>query len=462
MSGARLLGRYVVGERLGTGGLGEVYLAHVEGARGFRKRVVVKQVRSELAARPEVAALLLAEAEVVQRLAHGNIVQVLDVGVDAATPYLVMEHVDGVSLAELLADLRQQHAPLGLAAALFVAESVCAALAHAHAARDADDRPLGLVHRDITPGNILVSRDGVVKLTDFGIASLSAAADARPGTGTPGYAAPEQLAGATVDARADIHGLGVVFAELLARCPAPPPELVAIAVKASAPAPAQRFADASSLAAALETWRASQRILHEPAELAARVRDLQRRRSQVADQLGAALDHRARTARTAALPDRAPRRSPRRWLVAGAGTVLLTAGIFVATRDRGDDAATELATSTPVIPAIEPTPAAPPTSATKSVPEVPATSARTTVPDAALDARKKPSKPRPPAPGRLRVNLVPWAEASVDGRALGRTPITVELTPGRHRLVLVNPELGQRRDREVVIAGGADTRIVDW
>ncbi|MFY0533337.1 protein kinase domain-containing protein [Nannocystis pusilla] len=168
-----------------------MYLAHVEGASGFRKRLVVKQVRRELARRPDVAPLLLAEAEVVQRLAHGNIVQVLDVGVDDDAPYLVMEHVDGVSLAELARDLEQRDTHLGIAAALFVVESVAAALAHAHAARDGDDAPLGLVHRDVTPANILVSRDGVVKLTDFGIAALTTAArDVGPGFGTPATPPP--------------------------------------------------------------------------------------------------------------------------------------------------------------------------------------------------------------------------------------------------------------------------------
>nr|WP_276603271.1 serine/threonine protein kinase [Nannocystis pusilla] len=326
------MGRYVVGERLGSGGLGEVYLAHVDGAKGFRKRLVVKQVRRELARRADVAPLLLAEAEVVQRLAHGNIVQLLDVGVDDGAPYLVMEHVDGVSLAELACDLERRGAGLEIAAALFVVESVSAALAHAHAARDGDDRPLGLVHRDVTPANILVSRDGVVKLTDFGIAAVTAAArDVGPGPGTPGYAAPEQLAGGPVDARADVYALGVVLGQLL---PAGDDldGLRSIAARAAAAAPDERFPDVARFAAALEQWRAARRIPRDPGELAARVRDLLQRRDHVARHVGAALDQRLRPPRTAALPAPRARRRPLPWPVDAAAVVVLAGLAWFATR----------------------------------------------------------------------------------------------------------------------------------
>ncbi|MFZ6184669.1 protein kinase domain-containing protein [Nannocystis pusilla] len=332
MSEARRLGRYVVGERLGSGGLGEVYLAHVDGAKGFRKRLVVKQVRRELARRADVAPLLLAEAEVVQRLAHGNIVQLLDVGVDDGAPYLVMEHVDGVSLAELACDLERRGAGLEIAAALFVVESVSAALAHAHAARDGDDRPLGLVHRDVTPANILVSRDGVVKLTDFGIAAVTAAArDVGPGPGTPGYAAPEQLAGGPVDARADVYALGVVLGQLL---PAGDDldGVRSIAARAAAAAPDERFPDVARFAAALEQWRAARRIPREPGELAARVRDLLQRRDHVARHVGAALDQRLRPPRTAALPAPRARRRPLSWPIDAAAMVVLAGLAWFATR----------------------------------------------------------------------------------------------------------------------------------
>ncbi|MCY0988006.1 serine/threonine protein kinase [Nannocystis sp. ILAH1] len=460
MSEARRLGRYVIGERLGSGGLGEVYLAHVEGARGFRKRLVVKQVRRELARRPDVAPLLLAEAEVVQRLAHGNIVQVLDVGVDDDAPYLVMEHVDGVSLAELARDLEQRDTHLGIAAALFVVESVAAALAHAHAARDGDDAPLGLVHRDVTPANILVSRDGVVKLTDFGIAALTTAArDVGPGFGTPGYAAPEQLAGRPVDARADVYALGVVLGELLADTP-DTDEPRTIAARAASPAPHDRFPDISSLAAALEQWRASRRISHEPAELAACVRDLLHRRDHLARNVGAALDQRVRPPQTAALPAPRPRRRAPA-LAAAAALLGVLAGVVwlaVPTADAPALAPTIFAPEPePAVVPVAPEPAPPAPLAVTPPKPLPAPPTSPTV----APPRTRPTPARA-AHGRLLVNLVPWAEASVDGRTLGRTPLTVELAPGKHTLELQNPDLGQRRTRAITITRGADTHVTDW
>jgi tRNA A-37 threonylcarbamoyl transferase component Bud32 len=518
VSGARRLGRYEVGERLGSGGLGEVYLAHVEGARGFRKRVVIKQIRRELAARPEVASLLRAEAEVVQRLAHGNIVQVLDFGVEDGQAYVVMEHVDGVSLAALLADAGAR-AQLDVAAALFVVEAVCAALAHAHA------QP-GLVHRDVTPANILVSRDGVVKLTDFGIASLIATtADA----GTPGYAAPEQRAGRAVDARADVYALGVVLGELVA---GEDEALRAIARRARSPEREDRFASAEALAEALERWRAERGILRAAPGLALAVRGLQARRSRLADGVGVSLAQRGREAVTAALAPARPQRT-RRWALAGgalglgalawaavtlggaAEVVNGSAASVAAGRldERAGDAAhggapASAAGATIGAPSGDadakgdaPASAAGATIGTlvsdaDAKVDAPASAAGATigtpVSDAAADvgapasdarasdagvglgageqpaisggekSRSKTNKHSRREKGRLLLNLVPWAEASVDGRVLGRTPLAVDLAAGRYTMELVNPELGQRRTRTIIINGGGETRVTDW
>ncbi|MBL9100540.1 MAG: protein kinase [Myxococcales bacterium] len=547
MSGARRLGRYEVGERLGSGGLGEVYLAHVEGARGFRKRVVIKQIRRELAARPEVASLLRAEAEVVQRLAHGNIVQVLDFGVEDGQAYVVMEHVDGASLAALLADAGAR-AQLDAAAALFVVEAVCAALAHAHA------QP-GLVHRDVTPANILVSRDGVVKLTDFGIASLIATtADA----GTPGYAAPEQRAGRAVDARADVYALGVVLGELVA---GEDEALRAIARRASSPEREDRFASAEALAAALERWRAERGILRAAPGLALAVRGLQARSARLADGVGASLARRGREAVTAALAPARPRRA--RWVGLAGGAlglgalawaaVTLAGAAGTATREAAGEAANGSAASVAAgrlderagdaalggAPTSEagatigapfgdadakgdaPASAAGATIGTlvsdaDAKVDAPASAAGATIGAPSGDADAKGDAPASEATGgvlasdaaadvgapasdarasdagvglgageqpaisggeksklktikhsrrekgRLLLNLVPWAEASVDGRVLGRTPLAVDLAAGRYTMELVNPELGQRRTRTIIINGGGETRVTDW
>lgn len=476
VSGTRRLGRYEVGERVGSGGLAEVYVAHVEGAQGFRKRLVIKQLRSELHAHPEAFALLLAEAQLVQRLSHGNIVQVFDFGVDAQTPYLVMEHVDGISLADLLRDARERDAAIDASAALFVVESVCAALEYAHTAVDEAERPLGLVHRDVTPANILLSREGRVMLTDFGIARLSAVGAEGRAIGTPGYRAPEQAAGEAVDRRADVYSLGVVIAELAERVAEGPLRegLKGLAARASTVKVAERIADAGSLGRELELLRGA--VPRGAGELAERVRRVQRERQRVAHNVEAALKMRGRTAQTEALvgPPVASARPWARWVVMAVIVVVASwavwlvldaseplapaEGSLVAEGDEGvprDEVVVEAGAgaarreeetaSTGVA-----------TSATSAAIEV--TKASTVSP-----ARGDERAPRVrPVPGRLRVNVIPWAEASLDGAPIGRTPIDRRVAAGKHTLELRNPESGQRRAREIEVGRGGEVNITEW
>lgn len=470
VSGTNRLGRYVLGERVGTGGLAEVYTAYAEGAKGFRKRLVVKKLRRELLASDEAGGLLQAEAQLVQRLSHGNIVQVFDFGVEDGAPYVVMEHVDGVALAELVDDARARGEPLGAAAIRAVALSVCAALEYAHAAVDDDDRPLGLVHRDIAPANVLVSREGLVKLTDFGIARVGASGpDAR---GTPGYAAPEQLAGRTVDARADLHGLGVVLAELAAGLPDPPREaLRAIAARAGAPAPEDRFASAQELARALASVLTSE--LGGREELAARVRHIQTSRKHAADRLDAALG--GGGPRTVALAP-APRRSRR--ATAPIGLALLSLGVVTILGAQpweaplavsSADAASE-PTSPPTSPPIEPPrptepPVEPVVAGTPPAAPLDVPVARPAPAPVARSAPRgdaRPPRDPPREPGRLRVNLIPFAEVRLDGRPLGRTPIDERVAPGRHTLELHHPGSGQRRERTIELAAGGEVLVSTW
>ena len=212
-----MLGRYRIGERIGSGGTAEVFRAEVEGAEGFAKTLVVKCLRPALADEPELVEGLAREAKLAQRLHHGNIVQVLDFGVQDGRPYVVMEHVDGCSLHELCADLRRRGERMELPEALFVVEEVAAALRYAHGLTDDQGVPLRLVHRDVKPRNVLVSREGVVKLADFGIAKLAGDhGDTLPGVikGTPAWLAPEQALGRVVDARTDVFALGRLLREL--------------------------------------------------------------------------------------------------------------------------------------------------------------------------------------------------------------------------------------------------------
>lgn len=202
--------------------MAEVYEARRPGPRGFAKRVALKRILPQLAMDQRLVRMFCAEARVHAALAHPNLVSVLDFGEAEGELYLVMEYVDGVALSEVLRGVMARKRAVELGPALHIAREVAAGLAYAHQYRDDDDAPLGVVHRDVAPNNILLGRAGEVKLTDFGIVH-SAWSDVRtaPGElrGKIGYVSPEQVRGQPVDARTDLFSLGVVLAELLLGAP---------------------------------------------------------------------------------------------------------------------------------------------------------------------------------------------------------------------------------------------------
>jgi len=213
-----MLGPYVLGDRLGLGGMAEVYVAHRAGPRGFAKRFAVKRILPELAQDARFVAMFCDEARICAALCHPNIVQVLDFGESHGQLFMAMEFVDGVSLARLLRSVsaRRERFPLGTA--LHIAHEVLRGLGFAHEARDEHGRPLGIVHRDVSPGNVLLGRAGEVKLGDFGIVR-SEFVDRRtyPGElkGKVGYMSPEQVMGTDVDPRSDLFTVGIILAEML-------------------------------------------------------------------------------------------------------------------------------------------------------------------------------------------------------------------------------------------------------
>lgn len=207
------LGGYRVLARIGTGGMAEVFAGERVGASGFRKPVAIKVLLPERADEPELQRLLIAEAKLGATLHHANLVEVLDLGVDAGRYFMVMERVDGLDLRRCLARGRPQPG-----VALAIVEAVAAALAYLHRAGDGHGRPLGLVHRDVTPSNILLAHDGEVKLADYGIAKATAhASQTAAGVvrGKFSYLSPEQVDGAPLSGRSDQFALGVVLVELL-------------------------------------------------------------------------------------------------------------------------------------------------------------------------------------------------------------------------------------------------------
>ncbi|MGO9764908.1 MAG: serine/threonine-protein kinase [Myxococcaceae bacterium] len=209
------MGRYVVRRKIAEGGMAEIFLAASRGPEGFEKEVVIKRIRSALADDPSFVQMFIAEARVASKLNHPNIVHIFDFDQHGDSYYLAMEYVRGKSLAEVQRRTRERQAQLPTVLAAQIALEVARGLAYAHRMTD-HGQPLNLVHRDVTPHNILISYDGSVKLTDFGIAKAgNRATTAGMLKGKFAYMSPEQSRGEPVDARTDIFALGITLWELL-------------------------------------------------------------------------------------------------------------------------------------------------------------------------------------------------------------------------------------------------------
>jgi tRNA A-37 threonylcarbamoyl transferase component Bud32 len=213
------LGRYELLARLAAGGMGEIFLARLEGAAGFEKLFVIKRILPHLADDERFRGMLIAEARLASRMTHANICQVYELGETDGQLYIAMEYLEGVTLLSLLRKASKDAGKLDLGFIAGVTQQVTDALHYAHDLRDRDGNPLGIVHRDVTPTNVMLTDAGVVKVLDFGIAKVKdASAHTQTGTvkGKYAYMAPEQLRGAVVDRRADVFALGVVLYEMLA------------------------------------------------------------------------------------------------------------------------------------------------------------------------------------------------------------------------------------------------------
>jgi len=213
-----MLGPYELIQRIATGGMAEVYLSRRAGPHGFQKVVAVKRILPQLAQDTDFVAMFIDEARVCARLAHPNIVQVFDFGEHDGELYMAMEYVDGTTAARLVRAAASRGEDVPLDAAIYIVLSVLRGLDYAHNARDDENRPLALVHRDVSPGNVLIDRSGAVKLTDFGIAraaEIERRTDAGQLKGKLGYMSPEQVVGRELDARSDLFTAAIVLAELV-------------------------------------------------------------------------------------------------------------------------------------------------------------------------------------------------------------------------------------------------------
>jgi len=212
------LGRYELLQPLGVGGMAQVFKARALGPGGFRRDVVVKRILPEHGRDSEFIRMFVDEAKILGMLHHPNVVQVYDFGEDNGVLFLALEYVEGPSLSRVLRTLRGANKRMPPPIVAFVAREICRALACVHELRDDKGRPLGAIHRDVTPSNVVLTPAGEVKLLDFGVATFKDALQAtKSGTvkGKPAYLAPEQLEGKSIDGRVDVFALGIVMHEML-------------------------------------------------------------------------------------------------------------------------------------------------------------------------------------------------------------------------------------------------------
>ncbi|MBL8955576.1 MAG: serine/threonine protein kinase [Myxococcaceae bacterium] len=423
--------------------------------RSDQQLVAVKVLLPELAEDPRLLELFLYEARLAARLSHPNICQVFDAGEDGGRHFMVLEYLAGQTLGRVVRRGLRVARPLPARLAAFVVARAAEALAYAHERVGDDGVALNIVHRDVSPGNVMVTYDGQVKLLDFGIAR---AADRKFRTrtgevrGKLAYMSPEQIAEADADARSDIFALGAVLHECVTGTSPFEAEtdLATIEAVLRRPVPAlPPEADprvAEVVARCLERDRTkrpqSARELVGPldalggtaAELRAYVLELFE--TERAEELA-----RAEKKKTVALVERRSK-AP---LLAGAGAAVALAGAaaFVGLKPAPF--------TPPPISIVVPAPAAPPEVAPVAAPVVPA-------------APSKPKRPVARGEGTLSLDTTPWTDVYFQGRKLGTTPIfEVELPAGRQKLRAVNKQAKIDRMVEVVIVDGElTTRKVKW
>ena len=476
------IGPYEVEGRLGAGGMGETYLALRRGPGGFEQRVCLKRIRPEVAQDAELVRQFMAEARIMARLRHATIAQVLDFGEDDGQYYLALELIEGMDLRELLLG----RPPLDADTLLHVALQLTAALDVAHRADGG-----AVIHRDVSTSNVLVSREGEIKLTDFGIArSLDGPVHTRSGVikGKVPYLAPEYARTGRFDIRSDLFSLGVTLYEcargerpydgatdidtferaasgehvaLSDACPTLPAALTACIERLIDPDPDRRPGSAADLLEALEAMPPpgprARRALAEDVRRLGRPRVVESARRPTPAELAAPVPGQqsipAPETRTQAGTPAASRtgriRGP--WVALSIALTLAMVALVVALQQR------EPALTHEVVP--EPSPAA-----TPAAPE-PADDASPPVePEPVVvlpegrSADDDAQHEQPTAPARLEVVVLPFGEVTVNGRPRGTSPVALRLPPGAHRITARN---GDRTfQKQVTLEAGERRRVV--
>ena len=296
-------GKYLLLERIAVGGMAEVFVAKAFGVEGFERLLAIKKILPTMGEDAEFITMFVDEARIAVQLAHANIVQVLELGKHDETLYIAMEYVSGRDLRQLMERYRKRQQPMPVPQAAYIVKEVCEALDHAHRKCDARGKPLGIVHRDVSPQNVLVGFGGEVKLIDFGIAKAESRLQKTQAgilKGKFAYMSPEQVKGLPLDGRSDLFACGILLWEMVCgeklftgdsdyavldkvrmglvppprsrnlRCPE---GLEKVILKALAPDPARRYQSASDLHDELVRFTVTGDVVFGPRQLASWLRE---------------------------------------------------------------------------------------------------------------------------------------------------------------------------------------------
>lgn len=500
-------GRYQLLRKIASGGMGQVFLARAAGASGFDKLLVIKRILPYLAEDEEFLAMFLDEARIAARLNHPNLVQIFELGEALGSTYLAMEYVPGEDLRRLERRALDREKPLPIGLACRIIADAASGLHHAHQARDPQGRPLNLIHRDVSPQNILVGFSGAVKLIDFGVAKAAGSSQKTASGVLKGkypYLSPEQATGKPLDPRSDQFSLGVTFWELLTgrrlfkgdndlatlervkACEIPPPSelapqvpeaLDALVLRTLAKRPEDRFPDCGAFMLALEDFTLAHKLPASTAHLGAWLRELYAdRMEQEEDE--EQLDRISTSAELDAIPTplsetvklqatRAegpahtltaspPKPKPERRAWRGIG--LLAAGIVaVAVAAWAVLPSLGLHRADAQMPRRAPARTSPPPSSSTQLAGRVSPAPR---PAKALEpAAVAPKKPETKAAVLVRSlsSVPPGAEVEVSGKRRGRTPLTLDLPADASTTVWLR--LAGYRSRRVVLSEDGPKRV---
>jgi serine/threonine protein kinase len=506
-------GRYRLIRQIAQGGMAQIFLAVQRGPHGFEKVAVLKVILPDLCANDDFVQMFLDEARIAANLDHNNVVRVYDFGEIGGRYYIAMEHLPGEDLASILQASRRakRHLPIEVAVDFIIGAAT--GLHFAHELKDSSGKPMNVVHRDVSPSNVLVTYHGTVKLVDFGIARAeSNITKTEAGTlkGKVAYVSPEQAMGEPIDRRSDIFALGTVLSELLTTVrlfkresdlatlqavasgpinppslvrPESPPALDEIVLKAMARNPAQRYATAADLADALTGFLMTQGYARSERKLAdfmTSIFDVERRDAKLLISQAAAVDGgpvlktpsqlrhlpthlsplRSQSTLTSmpsvAVPQPQPEPQQSRTLLyaglVGLALVAMIATFFALKAPPAPQVVTVVELPVPKADPRAPEPAPPPE---VKVPDpVPPLVAPTVAAVAVADPKPK-AKPAAKARGLLTLDTSPYTEVFLNGKRLGDTPlVNFPMPAGIQVLQLVNEDKKIRRSIEVVIEPG--------